>query len=42
MVGGEKISVVMTNGFAANYHNFTVNGLETPVNWSLFTVTDAA
>tara|TARA_R100000935_G_scaffold5943_2_gene13322 strand:+ start:294 stop:422 length:129 start_codon:yes stop_codon:yes gene_type:complete len=41
VVGGEKISVVMTNGFDANYPNFTVNGFETPIKSSFFTVIDA-
>jgi hypothetical protein len=31
----------MTIGLDANYPNFTVNGLETPVKSSFFTVTNA-
>ncbi len=32
----------MTNDLDANYPNFTVNGLETPVKSSFFTVPDAS
>jgi len=41
VVAREKISIVMTNDLDANYPNFTVNGLETPVKLLFFTVTNA-